>query len=103
MIHIVEKLDKKDYGEHITYCGTIIKMNQIKDICFNIHDTTCPTCKQKKLIELINQQQIKINSINNILDNIKGLILYDDYKSKLINEQNILDGYKNQLNNINAK
>ena len=99
MIHIVEKLDKKDYGKHITYCGTTLKMNETKNICFNIYDATCPICKQKKLTELINQQNIKINSINNILNNIKGSILYDDYKSKLIKEENKLDEYKNRLNN----
>jgi hypothetical protein len=100
MVHIVEKIDKRDYGKHTTYCGTILKMNETKNICFSIYDATCPICKQKKLTELINQQNTIIDSINKILSNINNQILLNSYQSKLIKEQNKLNTYVSLLNNI---
>lgn len=87
-IHSIKTWDEKDYGEHATECGTIIKNTESNQYSFDINEITCPICKKILIYRKIDRLNIELYDLEILLDKISKIGGDTDKLKKQIEEKN---------------
>jgi hypothetical protein len=94
MTHAIKKFDNRSYGEHIAFCGTIVKMHEKTSM--NPQKVTCQRCRNLLIDSILKRKQNKLESLSEILPSLND----NDLIHKLNNEMTVLSEEIKHYNSI---